>query len=169
MTMSSRQPSHGQGEPAPRTEADHRRAAPEDLLLRTNRSLDELFRRSPAGDVPRGRSVGTAVFFPGTGAAPALARVVRALAWKGKVFDPQRNELANLLGPFGFPAVRAAVYTGESLVDGQNCVVLDYSRTSLLARWVRDEIRLVAPGTYLGVAWLRRRRVAWFVLRFPVG
>jgi hypothetical protein len=30
---------------------------------------------------------------------------------------------------------------------------------------VRDEVRLVAPGLYLGVVWLWKRRVGWFTLR----
>ena len=30
--------------------------------------------------------------------------------------------------------------------------MLDYSDTSLLAHWIRDEIREVGPGTYLGKA-----------------
>lgn len=44
--------------------------------------------------------------------------------------------------------------------------MLDYARTSLLARWVRDEIRLVAPDLYLGVASLRTVPVVHFALRF---
>jgi len=30
---------------------------------------------------------------------------------------------------------------------------------------VRDEIRLVGPGLYLGVVWLWHWRVGWFTLR----
>jgi hypothetical protein len=30
---------------------------------------------------------------------------------------------------------------------------------------VRDEIRLVSPGLYLGVVWVGRRKVGWFSLR----
>jgi hypothetical protein len=30
---------------------------------------------------------------------------------------------------------------------------------------IRDEVRLVPPGLYLGVIWLGRRRVGWFILR----
>jgi hypothetical protein len=29
-------------------------------------------------------------------------------------------------------------------------VVLDYSKTSLVAKWIRDEIRLLSPNLYLG-------------------
>ena len=30
-------------------------------------------------------------------------------------------------------------------MDNKDCIVLDYSETSLLAHWIRDEIREVAP------------------------
>jgi hypothetical protein len=36
---------------------------------------------------------------------------------------------------------------------------LDYSETSLLARCVRDEIREVADGLYLGLVFWKRRRI----------
>ncbi len=65
----------------------------------------------------------------------------------------------------GIRAVAATVRPDESLVDGRPCVVFDYSRTSLVARGVRDEVRLVAPGLYLGVAWLFGNRVGWFAVR----
>ena len=55
----------------------------------------------------------------------------------------------------------------DAWVDGQPCTLLDYSKTSLVAKMVRDETRLVAPGLQLGVVWLWRRRVAWFTLRAP--
>jgi hypothetical protein len=91
--------------------------------------------------------------------------VVRTLGWRGKVIEPDGAGLKNRVGPLGVPAVRALVRPGESLVDGAPCVVLDYSTTSVVARNVRDEIRLVAPHLYLGVVWLRGRRVGWFTLR----
>jgi hypothetical protein len=34
----------------------------------------------------------------------------------------------------------------------------------VVARLVRDELRLVGPHLYLGVVWLARRRVLWFTL-----
>jgi hypothetical protein len=73
--------------------------------------------------------------------------------------------LRNRLTPLDLKAIAAVVYPGRSLVDGADCVVLDYSITSVVASGVRDEIRLVAPHLYLGVVWLWRHRVAWFTLR----
>ena len=45
-------------------------------------------------------------------------------------------------------------------------VILDYSRTSWLARWVRDEIREIEPCVYLGLAYVFKIRVVAFALEF---
>jgi hypothetical protein len=115
--------------------------------------LDELFRASPAGAIPRGRGSGTAILFPATEVAKPIASVVRAVAWHGKVFDPASRDLKNLMGPTGIPAIRAEVSAATSWLDQQPCVLLDYSRSSRVAGWIRDEIREVAPGVYLGLVW----------------
>lgn len=61
----------------------------------------------------------------------------------------------------------AKVYKQGSWFDGKECIVLDYSYTSLIAHWVRDEIRLVAPGTYLGIVFWERDKLINFTLTFP--
>ncbi len=139
----------------------------DDLLAMRNRELDELFRASPAGPVPAGVLDGVAVLFPGSRLARPLAAVVRLLVWQGKVVDPERAVVRNRITPLGLRAVAATVRTSCSRVDGRPCVVLDYSATSLVARGVRDEIRLVADHLRLGVVWLFGHRVAWFTLREP--
>jgi hypothetical protein len=92
------------------------------------------------------------------------------LLWQGKVFDSTRPELVNLLTPLGLSAVRAEVYEAASVHDGNPCLALDYSRTSRLARWIRDEIRQVAPAEYLGLVFVGGRRVPIrFFLSFVPG
>ena len=44
--------------------------------------------------------------------------------------------------------------------------MLDYSQTSIVAHWIRDEIRLVSPGLYLGVVFWDRRKILNFALQF---
>jgi hypothetical protein len=44
--------------------------------------------------------------------------------------------------------------------------VLDYSETSLVARWIRDEIRQIGPGTYLGKVYWEKKRLIDFALVF---
>jgi hypothetical protein len=139
------------------------------LLTSTNSQLDALFRASPAGAAPVGVLDGVAVLVPGSPINSAVAAVVRAVAWQGKVIDPDGEGLSNRITPFDVRAIRAVVRPAASLVDGRPCTVLDYSATSVVARGVRDEIRLVAPHLYLGVIWLWRRRVGWFSLRQSSG
>lgn len=135
------------------------------LTRLSNRELDAVFRASPAGRVPGGRLAGTALLFPGTLAGRVLARLAHLLVWQGKVTDRSRRSLKNLVGPAGTQAIQARLSHDRSWVDGRKCLLIDYSQTSTVAHMVRDEVRLVAPGLYLGVVWLWRRRVAWFVLR----
>ncbi len=135
------------------------------LLEMSKQQLDELFARSPAGAIPHGECDGTVIAAPGTESAAIAAKVARRLVWKGKVFDPERGELRNRVTPFDLRAVAAKVYRGESWFDHQECIVLDYSETSLIAHWNRDEIREVADGLYLGLAFWRRTRFMYFSLR----
>jgi hypothetical protein len=130
-----------------------------------NRELDLLFRFSSAGDIPHGRLPGTALLFPGTPVCPPLARLVRLLVWQGKETEASGRSLQNLIGPLRMRSIRALLSHDRSWVDGEECVLIDYSTTSTVARMVRDEVRLVAPGLYLGVVWLWKRRVGWFTLR----
>lgn len=137
-------------------------------LLRTSQDdLDSLFRRSEAGEIPSGEGEGTVLVAPGTELAGPAAKLVHYLVWQGKVFDPAKGELRNEILPFGVKAVRAKVYLDASWLDGNQAIVLDYSHTSLVAHWIRDEIRLVGPGVYLGVVYWDKTKVLHFALKFP--
>ncbi|MEV7126804.1 hypothetical protein [Streptomyces sp. NPDC093260] len=138
-----------------------------DLLDAGDDGLMELFGRSRAGDIPKGPLEGTGVIrWGGSGLARPLAWLVRSALWRGKVFSPD-GHLSNRMTSFDVLALLAQVYKGPSLVDEQECIVIDYSRISLAARGVRDEMRQVGPDLYLGVVWLFGVRVGWFVLRVP--
>ena len=130
-----------------------------------NRDLDMLFRSSPAGDLPHGRLPGTGLLFPGTPVCAPLAWLLQLLVWQGKETEASGRLLKNLIGPLGMRSIRALLSHDRSWVDGENCVLIDYSMTSIVARSVRDEVRLVAPDLYLGVVWLWKRRAGWFTLR----
>jgi len=134
----------------------------------SHHELDDLYRNSPAGEIPRGEGHGTVLVAPGTELAEAAAQFVQRFGWQGKVFDPDRGELRNEVGPFGAKAIVAKVYQGVSWFDGKEAIILDYSQTSLIAHWVRDEIRLVAPGLYLGIAYLGHVKVVNFALSFSI-
>jgi hypothetical protein len=121
--------------------------------------LDALFADAPAGEIPVGKGRGQALMGSGTIVAKPLVAITRILAWQGKVFDPPSHRLRNLITPFGVKAITADVYVDASLLDGRPCVVLDYSKTSRVAGWVRDEIREIAPGLYLGLVYAGSRRL----------
>ena len=55
---------------------------------------------------------------------------------------------------------------GESVVDGKECIIVDYSQTDPITPWARDEIRQLAPKLYLGVAYAKEERLFDFSLTF---
>ena len=136
------------------------------LISMTQVQLDDLFKASPAGDIPNGQAKGTAIIAPGTAYSGNIAEIINHFGWQGKVFDAQKGVLKNKILAFGLEAVVAKVYKGASWLDGKECIVLDYSETSLLAHWVRDEIRLIGPGFYLGKVYWSKTRLIDFCLQF---
>ena len=136
------------------------------LLKMSQAQLDELFTNSEPGDIPNGESKGTALVAPGTTYTPNIAEFVSHFAWQGQVFDAKNGTLRNKILPLGFNAIIAKVYKGQSWLDGKECIVLDYSDTSLVARWIRDEIRQIGPKMYLGKVYWDKKRLIDFVLEF---
>ncbi|MBP2400992.1 hypothetical protein [Streptomyces syringium] len=145
----------------------HDTGADVDELLTMSRSeLDRLFRASPPGEIPRGEGRGTVLVARGAKLSRAVAASVRLLAWQGKVFDRDGGGLRNKVTPLGVRAIRAKVYRDSSLLDDGECIVLDYSRSSVLAHRIRDEIRQIGPHRYLGIVYWGRRRILNFSLHF---
>lgn len=137
-----------------------------ELLKMTQAQLDDLFTQSAAGPIPEGEANGTAIVAPGTAYTESVASFINHFAWQGKIFDPAKGLLRNKILPFGMSAIIAKVYFGPSWLDGKDCVVLDYSETSLLAHWIRDEIREVSPHVYLGKVYWGKQRLIDFALEF---
>jgi hypothetical protein len=137
------------------------------LQAMSQAQLDDLFRQSPAGDIPDGQADGTVLVAPGTQLSEIAAKLIHLLGWKGKVFHRDRGELENRVLLTGIQAVQAKVYKEASWFDGRECIVLDYSHTSLIAHWIRDEMRLVAPNLYLGIVFWDHAKLVDFVLQFP--
>jgi len=137
------------------------------LMTMSQAQLDDLFRNSSAGDIPNGEAQGTAIIAPGTELEETAAKFIHLFAWQGKVFDAAKGELRNKILPFGLKAVIAKVYKDTSWYDGKECIALDYSKTSLLAHWIRDEIRQVGDGVYLGIVYWGKKKLIDFALKFP--
>jgi len=72
--------------------------------------------------------------------------------------------VVNKVTPAGLNLIVAKTYYDQSWMDGKPTIVIDYSSTSLVAGQIRDEIREVEPGLYLGKVWLGRRRILDFAL-----
>jgi len=140
---------------------------PHEFLKMSGDQLDEIFRNSPAGNIPQGEGEGVAIIAPGTAISDEIAWFVNVFTWKGKVFDPVKGELRNKILPLGHKAIVAKVYKDKSWFDQKECVVLDYSKTSLLAHYIRDEIREVSPGIYLGLVYWGQKKLIHFALKFP--
>jgi hypothetical protein len=163
-------PSTGTGTTSSTLLTPHSGAADPRALARMSRDdLDALFRASVAGSIPVGQARGTAMVFPGTAVDRALQGLVRAFCWKGKVFARATHDLKNRIGPTGALLIRAKVYEGDSWFAPGTAIILDYSKTSVVAGKIRDEIRQVGPGLYLGQVYWGKRRIALFMLEFPGG
>lgn len=137
------------------------------LLTQSRRELDELYAKSLPGTIPIGESSGTCVFKPGTFLARPVATFARWFLWQGKIFDPAKGELVNKISPLRLRSIRAKVYEGESWHDHKPSIIIDYSQTSFVAKKIRDEMRQVSPGLYLGKVYLGSKRLfVDFVLAF---
>ena len=137
------------------------------LLQMSQAQLDDLFTKSAAGPIPDGATKGTAIIAPGTAFSPAIAQAINFFAWQGKTFDAAHGVLRNRISVLGLNAIVAEVYKGTSWYDQKECIVLDYSKTSTVAEWIRDEIRELEPGTYLGKVYGGKKPLIHFALQFP--
>jgi len=125
-----------------------------DQLVRMNREqLETLYRSAEMGQSPYGVTNGRAIRNPGSRLTVPTSRVVRVL-WQGKVFNDEGTMMVNRV--LGMRAVHARVYVGESWLDGRPSVIMDYAGTSRLFPDVRDEVREVSPGVWLGVMYTRK-------------
>ncbi|QDU61826.1 hypothetical protein Pan216_26910 [Planctomycetes bacterium Pan216] len=117
--------------------------------------LDALYRQSDGATIPVGRANGLALYPPCEKMTPIRSKVTR-FVWRGKIFRPCKGDLINQWA--GFRAVKANVSVGPSWVDGRDAVIMDYQgKSPIVWRNVRDEMREVSPGLYLGVMQVRRR------------
>lgn len=104
-----------------------------------------------------------------------VAKLARAkwFPWAGKTFrafDAETGEGINRVRLLG-DKYRFGLSFGDSAIDGERCVVLDYDRPDnpWPIRQIRDELREVAPGLFLGPALAttgnKPRLVLWFAIQ----
>jgi hypothetical protein len=141
-------------------------ADPATLITAKRPELARLFSSGRTGAIPDGRGRGTVLLGTGGLLARAAADLAYALAWRGKVVNARTARLLNILTPLQIKAIEAEIYKQDSWYDGAPCIVLDYAKTSIAARRIRDEIREIAPGVFLGIVFWGRRHVLDFSLDF---
>ena len=131
--------------------------------------LDAIYRNCErAGSIPTGEMRGTAIV-AGSPFSRTLAKFARMFGWQGKVFDTFAADgtagvLINKITMFSLTFIVAKVYRDASWMDDKETIVIDYSTTSFFCRKVRDEIREIEPGVYLGKVWWGKKRVLDFAL-----
>lgn len=138
-------------------------------LSLSREQLDQVYRDAEPGTLPSGDTRGTAIV-AGSLLAKAYAVFARLFGWQGKVFDLfaadcDKGLLINKITPFSLSFIVAKVYRDKSWLDGKDTIVIDYSTTSFFARRIRDEIREVEPGIYLGKVWFGKTRILDFALK----
>ena len=137
-------------------------------LKKSMAELDEIYCSALSGEIPRGDTEGTAIL-AGSLLSQSVAAISRMWLWQGKVFDifcpcGPSGILYNKITPLSLTYIIAKVYHGISWLDGRETIVLDYSRTSFVAQKIRDEIREIEPGVYLGKVWWGRKPIFNFAL-----
>ena len=140
-------------------------------LGQTREHLDEIYCNAEPGAMPTGDMRGTAIL-TGSLFSKIVAAFARLFAWQGKVFDMfaedgQAGILVNKISPFSLTFIVAKVYREPSWMDDKATIVIDYSKTSFFAKVIRDEIREVEPGVYLGKVWWGKKRILDFALTRP--
>ena len=137
-------------------------------LSKSREELDEIYRKAEPGEIPKGDTRGTAIL-AGSLLSKTVAAFARLFAWQGKVFDifssdGQSGILVNKILPLGLTFIVAKVYREKSWLDGKDTIVIEYSKTSFFAKVIRDEIREIEPGVYLGKVWWGKKRILDFAL-----
>jgi len=137
-------------------------------LSKSVEELDEIYSNAQPGDIPNGDTQGTAIL-AGSIFSKIVAFLVGLFVWQGKEFDlfcpnGQAGVLVNKITPFSLTFIVAKVYRDKSWLDGKDTIVIDYSKTSFFAKVIRDEIREIEPGVYLGKVWWKKKRILDFAL-----
>jgi hypothetical protein len=124
-----------------------------DAVPWTTTRLEDLFDSAAdsPGQIPNGVGHGTVVFAPDRAFGKSVSDFFGQI-WMGKVIDRANGTVVNRL--VGRRLVHGTIYFGESWFDGLESIIVDYSKTSYVAANIHDEIRCVAPGVYLGRAYL---------------
>lgn len=175
----------------PMTQDEREAITLDQLRLMGQDDLDVMYSRLSSGPFPVGVYEGTVVFddgddnvienilarIDGSGRLESFVKKLGLSLWKGKTFRPETKSLTNRVG--GQNHFVAPVFCGKSLLDSRKeSIVFDYSNAAVVADYdpkldwlmtgfglnVRDEVRMVKPGMYLGRAYVHKAYALNFIL-----
>ena len=132
-------------------------------------NADELAKVYAGGEtvpLPNGDARGIALLFPNSGLSPLLAKI-GGVVWQGKSVDAGAGRLINRVF-FVLRVIPAKIYEGESWFDDGRAIIIDYADTSTSFFYMRDEVRRVADGLFLGRSYYRKGARGKYVLTFTM-
>lgn len=168
---------------------------PEILKSYSQEALNKLYAQLSSGSLPDGEYEGTVIFDDSEsnelerilailspyGISENLIKEIGTWLWRGKIFNRKEARLSNRVGLVRrFPA---HVFCGQSLLDSRReSIVLDYNYADDLPGYlpvldwpvtrqglgIRDELRMIRPGLYLGRAYIKSTFALNFVLEQSV-
>lgn len=163
------------------TASSTRRYTADQLATMSIRELDALYRQGtlPTIDALDGAPPGRMLTVVGALGRPGMRERIAAFArssvfpWGGKSFQSQSaahgqgiNRVALLGDMYPFDT-----RVESSAIDGKDCIFLDYDKPEnpFFIRAIRDELREVSPGLFLGPAmWAPRGKTPRLVLWFAI-
>jgi len=108
--------------------------------------LEQLYGQADAGGFPVGFARGRLLVLTET-RMPKVKERLANFVWKGKHFEEDGRFINQWAG---LRALHSHVVSGPSWFDGRPCIIMEYPEGTPLFANMRDEIREIAPGVYLG-------------------
>ena len=137
---------------------------PADFFGMSQQQLDDLFRASPTGAILKGVTQGTAIVMPVRGSRRSRVSSRAGSAGRARCSTPTEQHPSTGSVRSASRRSKRRCRTTPVGSTGHARSSFDYSKTSFVAQKIRDEIREVTPGVYLGKVWWGRKRILDFAL-----
>lgn len=108
--------------------------------------LGQLYAQAELGNIPVGVGQGRLLHL--TDRFAGVKVWVSNRVWRGKYIDPNTYYINRWI--FGIRAIDSHYHIEPSWLDGRPCIAMQYAPGTPLFANVRDELREISPGLYLG-------------------